>query len=90
MNGSFLVSVTLNGQIYQNIKNLDRKITDFFRHIQGRLSPAKKITLRDRALRVILTSGCQFPARLIAAHTPWSINCEPAVNRQPGYRRADS
>ena len=53
MNSWFLVRDTLNFQKYQNIKNIYRKVTDFFCHIEGRMSPAEKITLRGRALRVI-------------------------------------
>ena len=43
----------------KNIKNLERKVINFFGHVERRLSLAKKITLRDRALRVILGQQSQ-------------------------------
>ena len=42
----------MNVQKYQNIKIFDRIVTNFFLHIERRLSLAEKITLRGRALRV--------------------------------------
>ena len=77
MNIWFLVRDTLNFQKYQNIKNLDRKVMDFFfRHIERRLSPAKKITLRDRALRVnlslIIDLGLSFWPQYFTNLGSWS------------------
>ena len=36
------------------------------------------------------TPGYQFLTRPTTAILPNCGNCEPAVNRQPGYRRGDS